>query len=181
MSVVSVGMEPGMIWILNSYANCKYGASFRSCHSYRAVFPKLRSADPKRSVNSTQGIREQYPGDPWIHFYNGYFEFHLLFKEEYYLLKQSRNFFNWRYLYFVWPLEYLAKKAPVPTNRATISIRWNHSMYCYVCYWYIFERYIHKLVLLHFLQILVNSRCGFHHHGSDHQFSLFVATVVWVK
>jgi len=36
------------------------------------------------------------------------------------LLKQSRNCFNWRYVYFVWPLEYLVKKHPVPTKRVTV-------------------------------------------------------------
>jgi hypothetical protein len=30
------------------------------------------------------------------------------------------NFFNRRYVYFIWPLEYLKKKNPVPTQRVTI-------------------------------------------------------------
>jgi hypothetical protein len=32
------------------------------------------------------------------------------------------NFFNWRCVYVVWPLEYLIKKPPVPTKRATVSL-----------------------------------------------------------
>jgi len=34
------------------------------------LFPKCAS--------ESQGIRNQFPGDPWIHFCNGYFEVHLL-------------------------------------------------------------------------------------------------------
>jgi hypothetical protein len=36
--------------------------------------------------------------------------------------KQSRDFFNWRRIYFVWPLKYLIKKPPTPTKWATISL-----------------------------------------------------------
>jgi len=35
------------------------------------------------------------------------------------------NFFNWRYVRFVWPLEYLIKKFPVTAKPA---------MHCYVPY-----------------------------------------------
>ena len=31
---------------------------------------------------------------------------------------QLRKFFNWQYVYFVWPLEYLIKIPPIPTKRA---------------------------------------------------------------
>jgi hypothetical protein len=30
--------------------------------------------------------------------------------------------FNWRCVYVVWPLEYLIKRHPVPTTRATVSL-----------------------------------------------------------
>jgi len=39
-----------------------------------------------------------------------------------FVLKNRRTFFNWRCVYFVRPLEYLIKKLPVPTKRATVSL-----------------------------------------------------------
>jgi len=39
-----------------------------------------------------------------------------------YCLKESLSFVNWRYVYFVWPLEYLIKKLPVPTKFATVVV-----------------------------------------------------------
>jgi len=38
------------------------------------------------------------------------------------LLKVIRDFFNWRYVYFVWPLKYLILKPPVRWNRATVIL-----------------------------------------------------------
>jgi hypothetical protein len=37
-------------------------------------------------------------------------------------LKQSLNVINWRYVYFVWPLEYPIKTFPVPTKLATVVV-----------------------------------------------------------
>jgi hypothetical protein len=33
-----------------------------------------------------------------------------------------RNFFSWRYVYRIWPLEYIIKKPPVPRKRVTIIL-----------------------------------------------------------
>ena len=38
------------------------------------------------------------------------------------MLRITRNVFNWRCVYFVWPLEYLMNKLPVTTKRATVSL-----------------------------------------------------------
>ena len=38
------------------------------------------------------------------------------------VVTKSKNFFNWRCVYFVWPLEYLIKKLPVPTKRSTVGL-----------------------------------------------------------
>ena len=48
--------------------------------------------------------------------------------------KYSRILFHWRYIFIVWPLEYLIKKLLVPTKQATVSFRSNHAMHCYICY-----------------------------------------------
>jgi len=63
----------------------------------------------------SQEIRDQFSEDPWVGFCSAYFKV-LTFCWE-----QSRNFFNWRQFYFVWPLEYLINKPPVLTKRATSS------------------------------------------------------------
>ena len=76
---------------------------------FKAVVPKLCSADPKGSATSSQGIR-------------GYISVMVTLKFTYFfnsknnvLLKTIANFFNWRCVYFVRPLEYLIKKPPVYT------------------------------------------------------------------
>jgi hypothetical protein len=38
------------------------------------------------------------------------------------LFKKSWNFSNWQCVYFVWPLDYLIKKPPVPMKQATIRL-----------------------------------------------------------
>ena len=48
-----------------------------------APFPKVCSTYPigpvtRRSVTSSHGIRDQFTGDPWIRFCNGYFEFDII-------------------------------------------------------------------------------------------------------
>jgi hypothetical protein len=48
--------------------------STRDIHLYASVSQTV----PRGS----QGIREQYPGDTWMHFSNGYFELYLFFKKE---------------------------------------------------------------------------------------------------
>jgi len=34
--------------------------------------------------------------------------------------------------------EYIIKKLPVTTKRATVKLRSNHVQQCYVCCWYVF-------------------------------------------
>jgi hypothetical protein len=36
-----------------------------------------------------QGIREQFAGDPWLHFCNGYFEVYIFFKLNKYFAKNN--------------------------------------------------------------------------------------------
>ena len=45
--------------------------------------------------------------------------------------------FNCRRVYFVWPLEYLNKKYPVPTKRTTFLLS-DHAGHCCVCSWCVF-------------------------------------------
>jgi len=73
----------------------------------------------------TLGIRDQFLGDPWIHFCNGCFEVYVFFSIQRikYCLKESLRFINWRYVYFVWPLEHVIKKLPVPTKLVTVVIK----------------------------------------------------------
>ena len=62
------------------------------------------------------------PGDPWIRFYNGYFEVYLFFNwTNNVLLKIIAELVSLTYVYFVWSLEYQIKKLPVSTKRVTIS------------------------------------------------------------
>jgi hypothetical protein len=69
------------------------------------------SADLKRSAIFSQDIYE-------------YISVTANSKFTYFLIKGimliRNKFFNWRYVYFAWPLEYLMKKLPVPTKRAII-------------------------------------------------------------
>ena len=52
----------------------------------------------KRVLRESQRIHEQFPGDPWIRFCNGYFKTNLFLMKGIMLCqKQSLNFFNWRY------------------------------------------------------------------------------------
>ena len=36
--------------------------------------------------------------------------------------KQSRNLFDWRYVYFVWPLEHRIEERPITTKRGTVGL-----------------------------------------------------------
>jgi len=82
-----------------------------------SVVPKVCSADLKESATIFQGIGGCVS-------YNGYFELHLFLLSygNNILLKHSRNFFNWPYVYFIWLLEYLIKKPHVPTKRAIVIL-----------------------------------------------------------
>jgi hypothetical protein len=53
---------------------------------------------------------------------------------------------NWRYVYFVCPLEYLIKKPPVPMKRATVSLKGQiiHSFAKYATSMYQYE-YLSKI------------------------------------
>jgi hypothetical protein len=55
-----------------------------------------------------QEIRPRFPGDPWIHLSNGYFEIDLYFNYRNDVLFNIRvTSFNWRCVYFVILLECL--------------------------------------------------------------------------
>ena len=70
-------------------------------------------------LRESQGIREQFPGEPWIHFVKATLKFAYFLN---YRNNVSLNFYNLRYVYFVWPLEYLIKKLIAPKKRATVSL-----------------------------------------------------------
>ena len=53
---------------------------------------------------------------------NGDFEFRLFFNHRNNVLLKTESFFNCRYVFFIWPSEYLTKKHPAPTKRATIIL-----------------------------------------------------------
>ena len=77
--------------------------------------PKMCSANPKGSATNSQVIR-------------GYISVMATLKVAFspikgiILLRIIVKFSNWRYVYFVWPLEYLIKKPSAPTKRAIISL-----------------------------------------------------------
>jgi hypothetical protein len=55
----------------------------RKSTSWRRIVVQLRqlldSSGSQSVLRGRQGTRDQFPGDPWIHFCNGCFEFHLFF------------------------------------------------------------------------------------------------------
>ena len=81
-------------------------------------------------------IRDRFPKDPWIHFCNCCFEMYVLFLMKGILFcSYSRHLINSRYIYFIWLLEYIIKKPPVHTEPETLSLRSDHAVHCYACYW----------------------------------------------
>ena len=89
-------------------------------------FRHLSTVTEKNVVNKTNAVvpevwtADPFQGDPWIHICNGYFEVCFFNTGIIYCWKWPRNFFNWRYVNFVWPLEHLIKKPPVPKKRLTV-------------------------------------------------------------
>ena len=57
-----------------------------------------------------------------MHFRNSYLKFTFLIKPVRFCHKQSQPFYSSRRVYFVWSLEYLIKKPPVPTQQTTVSL-----------------------------------------------------------
>jgi len=54
-------------------------------------------------------------------------------------LKESLSFSNWRSVYFVWPLEHLIKKLPVPTKLAIVVVIKAKSRQAFLhVLWYVF-------------------------------------------
>ena len=80
------------------------------------VVPKVCSADPLGSTTSSQRIR----GCTSV-MANMKFMYFFIEKNDV-LLKKLRKFFSWWYVYFIWLLEYLIKKFPVPTKRVTVIL-----------------------------------------------------------
>jgi len=67
----------------------------------------LYASDSQSVKRRSQGIRDQLPRDPWIHFCNGYFEGYCINYRTKVLLKIIAERLLLRYVYVVYPLEYL--------------------------------------------------------------------------
>ena len=83
----------------------------------------LKQRVPNFALRWSQGIRDQFPGDPWIHIcnnWNAVYDFFLNGRNTV-LLQIMFKVFNWGCVYFVWPLEYLIKKGRVPTKRKIVQ------------------------------------------------------------
>ena len=90
-------------------------------------------------LHESLGIRDQVPGDPWIHFINGCFDVCLfLTRRNDVLLKIITEFLQSAICLFRMT-EYPIKKRPVPTELATVTlIKVTSSMHCYLSYCYVY-------------------------------------------
>ena len=119
--MVSGNMWNVLSWAVSSYSillkSMCYGTG--SCDSVVGIqqwFPKCALWMSKGSATSSQTIC-------------GTFLWWLLWSLLIYLINGIRfcykwlwSFFNWHCVYFVWPLEQIIKKPPVPTKWATVSL-----------------------------------------------------------
>ena len=95
-----------------------------------SIFPcQYHSTDDRHRQFQTCASRiprigDQFPGDPWMHFCNGYFEVCLFYIIKWIMLWWNRgtSLIGDRFIYFVWPSEYVIKESPVPTKSATIIL-----------------------------------------------------------
>ena len=100
---------------------------WNSCHG---------SSGSQILLRGSQGIRDQFPGDPRLHFCNDYCEVYLFFNlRNNVLLNIMEELLQLAVCLYrmTVTISNLKKKNPVPTQRAKIFLRSNHAMRCYVC------------------------------------------------
>jgi len=73
-------------------------------------------------LRRSQGIREQFPGDPWIHFCNGSLKFTYFLNLRNNICLNNRGTSLIGNVFFAFQLEYLITKPPIPKTRATVSL-----------------------------------------------------------
>jgi len=91
------------------------------------------SSGSHSGICRSKGIRDQFPGDPWACFCNGYFKVHLFLK-----LKEYKRGCCLIGDVFIW-YDYLIKKFLIPMKQATVIliqiVSCNSLLHCY---WYVF-------------------------------------------
>jgi len=85
-------------------------------------FHEVKISGSRSVLRESQGIRSQFPRDPWTHFYNAHLQFHVFCLEKKCFFKQYPKVFNGRYVYFLCRLEYIVKALSLPMKQTTVIL-----------------------------------------------------------